>query len=274
MISVRDSLQKYNFRFNKSYGQNFITDTNLLDTIVLDSGANEDDTIVEVGAGAGTLTYALSKIAKKVYSYEIDNNLKPILEERLGNIGNIELRFKDIMKEDKEEIAKLGNFRVVANLPYYITSPVTMFFLENFAKMASLTIMVQKEVAERFSSKPGTKAYGAISVAIDYFGIAKITRIVNRNMFYPQPKVDSAIVHIQREQRFFPDNEDFFFKTVKAGFFMRRKTLSNNLTKFFDISREKAVEAIKKSGLSESIRGEKLSTEDYINLSNNLYKII
>lgn len=272
--SVKDTLNKHGFHFNKKFGQNFITDTNLLAKIADDANITKSDTVVEVGPGAGTLTAELSKRAGKVIAYEIDKNLEPILKERLAEFDNIELRFKDIMKESEEAFSSLDNFKVVANLPYYITTPITMFFLEKCKNAESVTVMVQEEVAERFIAKPATSEYGAITAAIDYYGEASITRKVNRKMFFPSPNVDSAVITITRRNKYFPKDEALFLKTIKAAFLMRRKTLANNLMSAFSLSRECAEKVIENAGLDKSIRGERLSTEDFVKLSDELLSVI
>ncbi len=271
MESVKDTLIKHNFRFNKQFGQNFISDMNLLSAIVEDAGITENDTVVEIGAGAGTLTRAICEKAKRVISYEIDNNLKPILAERLGDLTNLEIRFKDIMKVPATEIQELGKFKVVANLPYYITTPVTMFFLEQCKNATSVTVMVQKEVAERFIAKEGTADYGAITVAVDYYGDASIKRQVNRKMFYPVPNVDSAILHIDIREKYQPKDLQTFLKTVKMAFGMRRKTLSNNLMSTLPLNRQEVDEIITDCGHEKNIRGEVLSTENFVELSNAIF---
>lgn len=272
--TVKDSLIKHGFSFNKKFGQNFITDTNLLSAIISDANITKDDLVVEVGAGAGTLTRELSSCAKRVISYEIDTNLRGVLEDRLQDLSNVEVRFKDIMKVKPEELEELGEFKVVANLPYYITTPITMFFLEQCKNASSVTIMVQKEVAERFIAKSGTSEYGAITVAVDFYGDAKITRKVNRKMFFPVPNVDSAMLNIIRRDKYHPDNKLVFLKTVKSAFSMRRKTLSNNLMSAFNFDRETADDVIINAGFDKSIRGERLSTLDFVNLSNEINNVL
>lgn len=271
--SVKDTLTKHGFHFNKKFGQNFLTDTNLLAAIADDAEITENDTVVEVGPGAGTLTAELAKKAGRVIAYEIDRNLEPVLKERLEGFSNVEVRFMDIMKESEEAFAALGNFKVVANLPYYITTPVTMFFLEKCKNAESVTVMVQEEVAERFIAKAGTSEYGAITASIDYYGEAAITRRVNRKMFFPSPNVDSAVITIKKRQKYFPKSEELFLKTVKAAFLMRRKTLSNNLMSAFGMSRSEADEAIERAGLDKGIRGERLSTEEFVRLSDEIGKL-
>lgn len=268
--SVKDTLLRHGFHFNKRFGQNFITDNNLLDAICDDAFITKEDTVVEVGAGAGTLTKILANRAKNVISYEIDDNLKGVLADRLAGLDNVEVRFKDIMSCKSDEFEELGQFKVVANLPYYITTPVIMFFLEKCKSATSITIMVQREVAERLIAKEGTEEYGAITAVVDYYGSAKITRNVSRRMFYPVPNVDSSVISIKREQKYNPQDEKLFLKTVKAAFNMRRKTLANNLIQGFNMERESIERIIKKAGFDPLIRGEKLSTADFVKLSDVL----
>ena len=268
--SVKDTLIRHGFHFSKKFGQNFITDNNLLDAIVEDANITEEDTVVEVGAGAGTLTRAIAKRAKKVISYEIDTNLKGVLADRLADLDNVEVRFKDVMSCTLSEFEEIGEFKVVANLPYYITTPITMFFLEKCKNAKSITIMVQKEVAERLIAKQDTEEYGAITAVVDYYGDAKITRNVSRKMFYPVPNVDSSVLNIVKRQKYAPIDENLFLKTVKTAFLMRRKTLANNLMQGFKISRDLAEKVIQKTGFNVKVRGEVLSTEDFVKLSDNL----
>ena len=230
-----DVLKACGFKFTKSLGQNFISDSNLLDAIVADSGVGEGDIVVEIGTGAGTLTAALAKKAKKVISYETDTSLKPVLEITLREFDNIEVVFKDILKASVNEIEKIagGKYHVVANLPYYITTPVLMKFVEQCDNVLSLTLMMQKEVAQRLSAKAGTKEYGSVTVAVDFFGEAKTTRIVSRKMFYPEPNVDSAVVKITKREQPLDCDKKNLRRVVKSAFAMRRKTLANNLAASF-----------------------------------------
>ncbi len=274
MDSVKDSIIKHNFRFNKSFGQNFISDVNLLSAIVEDAEITSEDLVLEIGAGAGTLTREIALQAKKVISYEIDNNLKPILAERLGDLENLELRFADIMKVPADEINGLGKFKVVANLPYYITTPVTMFFLEECKNAESVTVMVQKEVAERFCAKAGTSDYGAITVAVDFYGEAEIKRQVGRQMFFPVPNVDSAVLNIKIRDKYHPKCVKTFLRTVKCAFAMRRKTLSNNLISSFKLTRDQIDVMLGKLGLQNTIRGERLNTDEFVKLSDEIYDIM
>ncbi|MCQ2409724.1 MAG: 16S rRNA (adenine(1518)-N(6)/adenine(1519)-N(6))-dimethyltransferase RsmA [Clostridia bacterium] len=269
-INIKDIIRDCDFHFNKNLGQNFVSDGNLLDAIVSDSGINENDTVVEIGTGAGTLTRALAKKAKRVVSFEVDHNLEKVLNLSLQGVENAEVVFRDILKMNDSEIEDIvgGDFKVVANLPYYITTPLAMRFLESTLPVKSLTIMVQKEVADRFVAKAGSKDYAAITLAIEMAGDAKITRNVSRQMFFPAPNVDSAVVRIDiNRDKLAGKNTELISKLVHAAFLMRRKTLVNNLSTAFGISKEETISKIEKAGFSSMIRGEALSLQDYIRLS-------
>ena len=270
-INLKDIIQGTNFRFNKALGQNFISDTNLLDAIVVDSGIEEGDTVVEIGTGGGTLTRSIAKVAEKVFSFEVDRNLEPVLALSLKGLDNVEVVFKDVLKMKDSEIEEIvqGEFKVVANLPYYITTPLVMRFLESELKVKSLTVMVQKEVALRLVAKPATPDYSAITLAVDMAGEAKITRNVSRNMFFPAPNVDSAVVRIDIDRHKL-DGEDFALvhKLVRSAFLMRRKTLVNNLSQAFGISKQETAEKVVAAGFNELVRGEALSLDDYVKLSH------
>ncbi len=271
MSNIENVLKEKNFRFNKQFGQNFITDTNLLDAMVADSGVRADDVVVEIGAGAGTLTRAIAKVAKKVISFEIDRNLKEVLDVTLQGLDNVEVVFRDIMKVTDEEIKSLvgENFKVVANLPYYITTPIIMRFLECDLKPQTLSIMVQKEVAERLVAKAGTAEYGAITAVVDLYANAKITRIVGKNNFYPVPKVDSAVIRLDICDKKYDCNKNKVKQIIKASFAMRRKTLVNNLMAL-GLSRECVESALTQLGFDVRVRGEVLKVADFIGLANIL----
>lgn len=269
-MSNLDILNKHNFKFNKAYGQNFIFDKNFLNSIV-ENVVNKDSVVLEIGAGAGTLTAIIASKAKKVVSFEIDKNLQPILEENLSSFDNVTLQFGDIMNFSMEEIENIvgEDYIMVANLPYYITTPIIFKFLENATRLKSMTIMVQLEVAERLTAKAGTKEYGAITPAIDYRANAKIIKKVNRNMFTPAPNVDSAIVKIDFvNNKYQIDNTKVLDDTIKCAFAMRRKTIENNIKTFFKFSNETVNEIVSKAGIPSMTRGEKLTTEELVNLSN------
>lgn len=273
--NIKDIIRGVDFRFNKALGQNFITDGNLLDAIVADSGIEEGDIVVEIGTGAGTLTRSIAKIAKKVYSFEVDKNLQPVLALSLQGVDNVEVIFRDILKMKDDEVKEIvgGRFKVVANLPYYITTPLAMRFIESTLDVESLTIMVQKEVADRFVAKPNTADYSAITLAIEMAGEAKITRNVSRNMFYPSPNVDSAVVRIDiNRNKLDGENAPLLRKLVRSSFAMRRKTLANNLSVAFGINKQDATALIEKAGFVPMVRGEALSLEDYKTLARVLAK--
>lgn len=272
-VNLKDIIADTEFRFNKALGQNFISDRNLLEAIVADSGVTGDDTVVEIGTGGGTLTRALAAVAKKVISFEVDANLQKVLALSLQGLNNVEVVFRDILKMSDEQIREIvdGEFKVVANLPYYITTPLVMRFLESGLNVKSLAVMVQQEVADRFVAKANTADYSAITLAIEMRGSAKITRKVNRKMFYPVPNVDSAVVRIDVEEGKL-DGEDKakLHKLVRSAFAMRRKTLANNLSVAFNLDKQTATEKIERAGFAPLVRGEALSLDDYIKLSHVL----
>ena len=274
-MSNIEILNKHNFKFNKAYGQNFIFDKNFLKSFVIDI-VDKDTNVLEIGPGAGTLTSILCENAKRVVSYEIDKNLKPILEENLSGYDNIKVIFQDIMKVEMSEIENImgEEYIMVANLPYYITTPIIFKFLENATKLKSLVIMVQLEVAERLVAKPGSKDYGAITPAIDCRGDAKIIKKVNRTMFTPVPNVDSAIVKIDLKNKYNITNQKMVDDTIKCIFAMRRKTLENNIKSYFKLPSEVVDNIIAECNFPKQLRGEKLSTDDIIKLSSVIEKYI
>lgn len=270
---IKDIIRGVDFHFNKALGQNFITDANLLDAIVADSGINGDDTVVEIGTGAGTLTRAIAKVAKKVYSFEVDRNLQPVLALSLQGVDNAEVIFRDVLKMKDDELKSVvgDSFKVVANLPYYITTPLAMRFIESTLDVKSVTIMVQKEVALRFVAKPNTADYSAITLAIEMAGNAQIIRNVSRNMFFPSPNVDSAVVRIDIDRtKLDGENAPLLHKLVRSSFAMRRKTLANNLSVAFQIDKQEAGKIIEEAGFSPMVRGEALSLDDYKKLTKTL----
>ena len=275
MQDLRSVLVKHGFHFKKQFGQNFISDANLLDSIVTASGVTKDTTVVEIGCGAGTLTRALAEKAKKVYAFDIDTDLQPVLAETLAGLENVEVIFRDFNKIDLAEFeSEIEPYLVVANLPYYITTPLVTKLLEESEKVQGLSIMVQEEVAERFCAKENTPEYGSITVAIALKGTAKIVKRVSRNLFYPRPNVDSAVVKIDFERgRVEVKDEKAFRQTVKCAFLNRRKTLENNLVNFFSISREQAKQAMQTVGIDEKARGETLSPQIFAKLSDILLEM-
>lgn len=272
MSELRAILEKHGFQMKKQFGQNFLSDGNLLDSIVVASGVDEQTTVVEIGCGAGTLTRAIAKRAKKVYAFDIDTKLQPVLAETLAGLENVEVIFRDFNKIDLKKLEEeIGEYTVVANLPYYITTPLVTKLLEEGEKVQGVSIMVQEEVAERFCAKENTPEYGAITVAIALKGKAKIVKRVSRNMFYPRPNVDSAVVKIDFERgRISVKSEKAYRQTVKCAFLNRRKTLENNLVNFFKIPRETAKKILAQAGVDEKARGETLSPERLAVLSDAL----
>lgn len=271
MRKVKDILIENNFVFNHKLGQNFITDTNLLNKIVLDSGIEPCDTVVEIGTGAGTLTRSLANSAKKVYSFEVDTKLKPVLDETLSGLDNVEIIFKDILHmSDSDIIDIVGNrFKVVANIPYYITTALVMRFLEGNLKPDTITVMVQKEVADRLVAQKNTADYGAITMAVMLYGNAKIIGNVSRNMFYPVPNVDSALVRIDVSDKYSGENIPLLQRLIKSAFAMRRKTLANNLVVSFGLTKKDAEEILEECGFDSRIRGETLDIDDLIKIAGN-----
>ena len=270
--NLKNLLTSHGFSFKKNFGQNFLTDNILLDEIVQESGVAENDQVLEIGVGAGALTKALAKKCKSVLGYEIDLKLKPILSEVLEDYSNVELVFKDVLKDGVSEIDKKlsKGYYLVANLPYYITTPIILEFLEKSTKVKKMVIMVQEEVAERLASKEGSSLYGAITVAINLRGSAKIIKRVPREKFTPSPNVDSAVVCIEiAKDKFKGVNLKEVRDVVRAGFSSRRKMLVNNLINSFKLSREDAESIIAKSGVSPTARAEQLSAEQFVLISQN-----
>ena len=274
MQDLRGILQKHGFNFKKQFGQNFISDTNLLSSIVDVSGITADTTVVEIGCGAGTLTRAIAEKAKRVYAFEIDRDLQPVLAETLAGLDNVEVIFRDFNKLDLKEFEKeIEEYVVVANLPYYITTPLLTKLLEESEKVQGLSIMVQEEVAERFCAKENTPEYGAITAAIAIKGDAKIVKRVSRNLFHPRPNVDSAVVKITFDRgRYALKDEKAYRQMVKCAFLNRRKTLENNLVNYFKLTREEAKLILAEAQIDEKARGETLSPERLANLSDILFE--
>ncbi|KHS56511.1 MULTISPECIES: 16S rRNA (adenine(1518)-N(6)/adenine(1519)-N(6))-dimethyltransferase RsmA [Terrisporobacter] len=277
--ATKEVVQKHNFKFSKSLGQNFLIDTNVIDKIIAGARIKEGDYVIEVGPGIGTLTKEMGKNAEKVVAIEIDKTLIPILKETLSDFSNIEVINQDILKVDVQELVKEklngGPVKLVANLPYYITTPIVMKFLEEDIPVTDIVVMVQKEVADRMNAKPNTKDYGALSVAVQYYCDTEIVAKAPRHMFMPQPNVDSTVIglHVREEQIYHVDNEDVFFKTVKASFGQRRKTLLNSLGGLGFLSKDQIREALQEANIDEKRRGETLSIEEFASLSNEVNRI-
>ncbi len=274
-------LKKYGFSFRKKYGQNFLINTGVLTSIVHTAGITKEDFVLEIGPGIGTLTQYLATYAGHVVAVEIDRTLLPILKDTLSEWDNVEILSADILKTDIRKIAEEKNggkpIKICANLPYYITTPILMALLESGAPISDLTVMVQKEVAERMVTSPGSKEYGALSLAVQYYTKPEISFIVPPSSFMPRPHVDSAVVHMElyREPPVEVTDEKMLFKVIRASFNERRKTLLNGLSHFqeFDFSREELAGAIERCNLSPSVRGEKLTLAEFAELANELVKV-
>ena len=277
--ATKEVVQKHNFKFSKSLGQNFLIDTNVIDRILEGARVKEGDYVIEVGPGIGTLTKEMGRTAEKVVAIEIDKTLIPILEETLADFPNIEVINQDILKVDVQELVKEklngGPVKLVANLPYYITTPIVMKFLEEDIPVTDIVVMVQKEVADRMNAQPNTKDYGALSVAVQYYCDTEIVAKAPRHMFMPQPNVDSTVIglHVREEQIYHVDNEDIFFKTVKASFGQRRKTLLNSLGGLGFLNKEQIKQALQEANIDEKRRGETLSIEEFASLANAVNRI-
>ena len=276
--ATKEVVNKHNFKFSKSLGQNFLIDDNVIDRILEGARLSETDRIIEVGPGIGTLTREMGKVAENVVAIEIDKTLIPILKETLADLDNVEVVNEDILKVDVQGLIneKLngGPVKLVANLPYYITTPIVMKFLEEDIPVTDIVVMVQKEVADRMNAKPSTKDYGALSVAVQYYCDTEIVAKAPRHMFVPQPNVDSIVIglHVRDEKKYVVDNEEIFFKTVKASFGQRRKTLLNSLGGLGFLSKDQIKEALQAANIDEKRRGETLSIDEFANLSNEINK--
>lgn len=260
------------FEMKKKFGQNFLRDKNLLAAIVKDAGITKDDTVIEIGPGAGALTQELCRAAKRVICFEIDKELKPVLEENLKDFSNFEIVFQDVMKVDMSEIEERagGEFKLVANLPYYITTPIIFKFLEESTNLRALTVMVQKEVAQKIVAKPNDENYGVLGVMTNFYATTKICRNVSRQMFFPVPKVDSAIVRMDKRADLSPEFAKKFKKVVFASFSMRRKTLANNLSNAFSLSKQEVSARLQNAGIDPKSRAETLAITDFEKLVNVL----
>ena len=274
-------LQKYNFTFQKKFGQNFLIDTHVLDKIIRSAEITKEDMVLEIGPGIGTMTQYLACAAGKVVAVEIDKALIPILEDTLEGYENVQIINEDVLKVDIAKLAEEQNggrpIKVVANLPYYITTPIIMGLFENHVPLKSITVMVQKEVADRMQVGPGTKDYGALSLAVQYYASPYIVANVPPNCFMPRPKVGSAVIRLERYEK--PPvevrDEKLMFRIIRASFNQRRKTLANGLKNSpeLDFTKEQIEEALEKLGKGANVRGEALSLEEFAELSNILSEI-
>ncbi len=274
-------LQKYNFSFQKKFGQNFLIDPHVLDKIISAAQIQKDDFVLEIGPGIGTMTQYLCEHAGEVAAVEIDKNLIPILEETLKEYQNVEVIHQDILKMDLAALVKEKNegkpIKVVANLPYYITTPIIMGLFESNVPIEEITVMVQKEVADRMQSGPGGKEYGALSLAVQYYAEPKIAANVPPNCFMPRPSVGSAVICLKRHKQppVAVDDEKLLFSVIRASFQQRRKTLANGLNHAPDIalSKEQIQECIEAVGVPVNIRGEALTLTQFAELSNRIHRM-
>ncbi len=271
-------LKKYNIHFQKKFGQNFLIDTHVLEKIIASAGVTKDDFILEIGPGIGTMTQYLCESAGKVMAVEIDGNLIPVLQDTLSAYSNVTVVNEDVLKLDMVQIAQEYNkgkpIKVVANLPYYITTPIIMELFESHVPLESVTVMVQKEVADRMQAAPGSKEYGALSLAVQYYARTEIVANVPPNCFMPRPNVGSAVIRLtcHKENPVKVADEKFMFRIIRASFNQRRKTLQNGLGNGagLSVTKEETAMALEEMGLSQTIRGERLSLEQFAQLSNLL----
>lgn len=280
---TRAVLERHGFTFKKSFGQNFLTDTNILQKIVDTAEIDKNVNVIEIGPGIGALTEFLAENAAEVMAFEIDDRLIPILADTLRDFDNVKVINEDILKSDlQSRIKEFANpdlpIKVVANLPYYITTPILMHLIESKIPFAEFVVMMQKEVADRISAEPNTKAYGSLSIAVQYYMTAKVAFVVPRTVFIPAPNVDSAILKMTRREQPLVQvkDEDFFFRVSKISFVHRRKTLWNNLTSHFgkaDETKAKLEQALEIAEIKPSIRGEALSIAEFAKLADALKEV-
>lgn len=272
--TIHEIKQKYGFRLSKSLGQNFLTDKNIIEQIIEGSLIGPQDLVVEIGPGIGVLTAEVAEIAERVVAVEIDKNLIPILEETLGDYDNITIINQDVLKTDLSELTEKyrtgGSVKIIGNLPYYITTPILMKLLEEHVPADSITVMMQKEVADRIKAGPGSKDYGALSVAVQYYCTVERVASVSRDVFFPPPKVDSSVLRLdlRKEQPVNLKDERMFFLCVKAGFGQRRKTLLNSLTGAAGLSKDAVREILKAAGIDSGRRVETLNLDEFAAIAN------
>ena len=271
ITKFKQSMEKYKFNLKKMYGQNFIIDENTINNIVYSSNIDKDTLVIEIGPGAGSLTYKLALVAKNVICYEIDTTLKEMLKENLSDLNNVEIIFKDFLKVNVLKDIKKYDYKklfVVANLPYYITTPIIVKFIEEDIPVDKIVVMVQKEVGNRFKAKPNTKEYNSLSVYLNYYFDVKKILDISKNVFIPKPNVDSIVVEFtKKEEKYELKNKKLFFKLVKDSFNQKRKTLRNNLKEY---NLEKIEEVLKKYNLDLSVRAEALPIDIFVDIANNL----
>ncbi len=282
-IRTKEILNKYGFSFKKSLGQNFLIDPNILRNIVSHANLTKDSGAIEIGPGIGALTEHLARAAKKVVSFEIDQRLLPVLEDTLSPYDNVKIVHSDILKANvvqviEEEMPGIEDIMVVANLPYYVTTPILMKLLNDRLPIRGFVVMMQKEVADRITARPGTKEYGSLSIAIQYYCTAEVAMVVPKTVFMPQPNVDSAVIRLIRHDK--PPveviDEDFLFEVTRASFAQRRKTILNNLQSGLTEgkkNKDAILAALEKAGIEPSRRGETLTIEEFGCLADALYPV-
>ena len=270
-IKFKEKMEKYNFNLKKMYGQNFIIDENIINNIIKSAEVDKDTLVIEIGPGAGSLTFKLSEYAKNVLCYEIDTTLKELLQDNLSECNNVDIIFKDFLKANVLEDIKKYNYKklyVVANLPYYITTPIIVKFIEDNIPVDKIVVMVQKEVGDRFKAKPNTKEYNSLSIYLNYYFNVKKLLDISKNVFIPKPNVDSIIVEFTKKENLYKlKNEKLFFNLVKDSFTQKRKTIKNNLKKY---NLEKVEQVLKKYNFDLSVRAEQLPIEVFVDIANNL----
>ena len=268
---MNELIDSNNFKFKKKFGQNFIVDQNIIDAIIDGAGVDSETTVIEIGPGAGSLTYKLSKKAKQVICYEIDTTLKEVLDDTLKDCNNVDIIYKDFLKCEVMEDLKKYDYKklyVVANLPYYITTPIITKFIEEKIPVDKIVVMVQKEVGDRFKATPGTRDYNSLSIYLNYYFNVKKLLDVSRNVFIPKPNVDSIVVELSRKENTYRlKDEQMFFKLVRDSFTQKRKNLRNNLKSY---NLEKVEEVLRKYNYDLTVRAEQLPIELFVEISNNL----
>ena len=277
-MATKFVLERFGFSFQKKFGQNFLIDQNILENIISEAGITKDDFVLEIGPGIGTMTQYICEAARKVVAVEIDKNLIPILDETLRDYSNVTVINEDILKIDLQTFIQENNegrpIKIVANLPYYITTPIIMELFESHAAIESITVMVQKEVADRMQVGPGTKDYGALSLAVQYYSNPKVVMVVPPSCFMPRPNVSSSVIRLERyvEPPVQVVNEKLMFQIIRASFNQRRKTLANGLSNGLNlaISKEELMNIFLELGWKENIRGEALTLEQFAQLSNSI----
>lgn len=280
---TKEILNKYNFSFKKSLGQNFLVDSNILENIVRHAGITKDVGVIEIGPGIGALTEQLAIHAKKVLAFEIDQRLLPVLADTLRPYDNIEIVHQDILKADVRELIAAyfpaeETVQLVANLPYYITTPILMKLLKDRLPIESFTVMIQKEVADRMAARPNSKSYGSLTLAVQYYTEAEVVMHVPKSVFMPRPNVDSSILKLvtRKAPPVEVDNEAYFFSFIQACFAQRRKTLRNNLANFFraNLIKDEITSILNQVGIDGTRRGESLSIEEFATMANAFYRAI